>query len=163
MIDQSVKNFLSDENITNELKKHNKNVPIILFSSLTTTPEKLLYNIKISDGKGSIIFVGEEGKIGHWVCIKLYGRKRINYFDSYGYTPISARKNFIAGSQQYKILTYINTVLAYLFYKGYDIHYNNVPFQTIGDGSTDCGEWCIKYILYPFNLSLESFLHSVSE
>lgn len=92
-----------------------------------------------------ILFEGPEGN--HWVCLiknKKGGKKRLEYFNSYGVIPDDEKKdlplNFLERSKQSDNL--LSRILYEADKKGYEIHYNEKPLQKMIENNNTCGRHC---------------------
>lgn len=143
---------LSNEDI---FKILGKEIQFVRYNEL----ENLNLN-KIKSGGALILFEGPAGN--HWVCIlknKKGGKKRIEYFNSYGVIPDDEKKDlpekFLEASNQSQNL--LSRLLLDADKRGYEIHYNEKPMQNINvDENNTCGRHCAIRIMLS-NYPLEDY------
>ena len=87
---------------------------------------------------------------GHWTSLSFHpGEKRAYFFSSYGGKPDIEKNTWIptsdliASQQNANVL---NDGLKELAYRGWEIHYNQYPYQRIGDHTATCGIWCAAFL-----------------
>lgn len=92
---------------------------------------------------------------GHWCCLNKLDENTIEYFDPYGKfvddtlynIPMNFRK---ISNQYYPHLTWL------LYNSGYNIDYNEYPFQKHEKDIKTCGRWCAMRIICKF-MKLNTF------
>lgn len=97
-------------------------------------------------GRSMMLFLTENTNTGHWCCMMKKG-KRIDYYDPYGGKPdedmkwLSNNKKEELGEED-KLLTKL------LKESGYQVWYNNVPYQSESADVATCGRWSAMRLYY---------------
>lgn len=116
-------------------------------------------NIKDAMGEQGLIILYPvaSNNSGHWCCMfnnpiddKLY------FFDSYGYIPDNQLqfkcKSIEWDPDWFRYLTEL------MYNSGREIEYNEYQFQSMNEGITTCGYWCIARLMF-YYLNTEEFKH----
>lgn len=87
---------------------------------------------------------------GHWMGLRIYPeRHEIHFFSTYGGKPDAEKIEWIP---QYLLehsdqdLNVFNDGLKQLFYEGWNVHYNDHPYQFPRDGTATCGIWTAGFL-----------------
>lgn len=124
---------------------------LYLYSDLANDPRDAETVLR-SLGRNSLILYQDPDRMnsGHWVSLSFHPkRKEVYFFSSYGGMPdrekiswVNPYKLFLSG----QIRNVINDGLKSLAEKGWTIHFNDFPFQHVGDGSATCGIWSTAFL-----------------
>ena len=138
-LDQIIENAESILLSANDILEQTKNqVNILVYEDLL----KLNSIDEAFDGKMGLVLLYQNSRnSGHWCLLFKTGRNTIYFFDSYG----------IVMDSEIKWSRYLVTqgflqqpALSYLIKKSsYKLLQNTVRYQTLIDGSSTCGRWCI--------------------
>ena len=133
-------------------------VPIYLYSELCNTARqlgssRLLLDNLFSKHKKIIILLQhpDNPMSGHWIGLNFKPEKgEIYFFSSYGGLPDREKLEWMNPSILAKTGQDINILndglKSYAFDDGYVIHYNDVPYQKVGDDSATCGIWLAAFL-----------------
>lgn len=89
-------------------------------------------------------------KSGHWLGLNIFPElHKIYFFSSYGGKPDAEKIEWIPHlllvmSEQE--INALNDGLKQLFLEGWDVHYNEYPYQIPGDGTATCGIWTAGFL-----------------
>lgn len=141
-----------DVKLTGEdiLKLVNYQTKIINYNSLVNANS--IEEVLIPYGSVILLYEVQPG-IGHWTTVFFREGKRIEFFDPYGIKPDDERFK-IPSNMWYG--PFLSRLLLQAMDRGYEIEYNNYPFQEKGEGISTCGRW-VGVRLRKKNLSLEEF------
>ena len=95
-------------------------------------------------------------KEGHWIALRIKPEtKEIYFFSSYGGKPDFEKNIWIPKVlQRYsnQAENVFNDGMKYMFAReGWTVHYNDYPFQQIGDKSATCGIWAVAFLNMDMN------------
>ena len=150
---------LSDEDIM----RLNPNVKIILYEDVSKhrTLDELLHPYD------SVIILYEwkrtdDTSSGHYIAVNRVNNGMIEHFDSYAIKPDDELKQLKRASEAYKRMTkQDHKYLLDLYIKSpYTISYNHYPFQSLDEGVSTCGRYCVLRCLFRL-LPLEQFAHMI--
>lgn len=142
--------------------------PIYLYSDLckrmkeSGNPAKVLIDIFKKNLKNFILIQSpKDPHMGHWVSLSMDpNRGSIYFFSSYGGRP-DEEKNIwlspygrILSGQDVNLL---NDGMKELMLKGWEIHYNQYPYQRKGDKTATCGIWATAFL--NSNMNPDEFFH----
>ena len=101
---------------------------------------------------------------GHWTSLSFHPETReVYFFSSYGGKPDQEKIEWISADNRLRSnqnLNVFNDGLKTLMVRdGWTVHYNNYPFQKIGDHTATCGIWCAAFI--NSNLNPDQFVNYV--
>lgn len=125
---------------------------VIPYSSLARIPAKPVDILLYFLGRHNIILYQNPSLMnsGHWVSLSIYPEvKQAHFFSSYGGKPDEEkirwvpRADLIRSGQGRNIL---NDGLKELHRRGWEIHYNDYPFQKEGDDTASCGIWTVAFL-----------------
>lgn len=89
-------------------------------------------------------------KSGHWVSLSFHPKRRKAYFfSSYGGRPDEEKNRWLSPNSLYQSgqsANIINDILKELYLSGWEIHYNDYPFQHEGDRTATCGVWATAFL-----------------
>lgn len=107
-------------------------------------------------GRVLVLFETRAG-YGHWTLLHRIGKKKVEWFDSYGMFP-SDELNYISSSYR-KQSNQLREHLTYLLLNSTDkLSYNDHLFQ--GKGSATCGRWCVLRAVN-FTKGIDAFYKAV--
>lgn len=135
-----------------QMKKHS---PVVILKEILERSSKNF--ILIQDPK--------KMNSGHWVSLSMNPYlKDIYFFSSYGGKPDEEKNRWI--SPQGRILSgqdanLLNDGLKELMKEGWTIHYNQYPYQHIGDKTATCGIWAAAFM--NSNLNPDQFFEHTSK
>ncbi len=124
---------------------------IHLYSDLASDPRPA-HKIIETLGRNNIILYQDPSnmKTGHWVALSIHPETlEIFFFSSYGGKPDVekmqwvSRKRLIESGQVRNVL---NDGLKFFARHGWTIHYNDRPFQVVGDNTATCGVWSVAFL-----------------
>jgi hypothetical protein len=129
---------LSDRDINHSIRTN-----IIWYHDLNN-----IHNIDdIFINNSCVILIKNKG-MNHWVCVIKNGNY-IEFFDSYGNTENNLKnyfdKKYLKQTNQIK-----NNINKLMFYSNpnYELHYNNIKYQSDNQNIATCGRHCIIRIMY---------------
>ena len=134
----------------------NGEIPIFMYSDLCRFAKEhgALRLIKELYRRGTQVLIllqdPEKMMSGHWMSLSFFPKeKKIYFFSSYGGRPdeeknrwIDVLARFISGQD----MNALNDGLKDLYASGWEIHYNDYPFQKENDGSATCGIWTAAFL-----------------
>lgn len=123
----------------NDILEQTKNqVNILVYEDLL----KLNSIDEAFDGKPGLVLLYQNSRnSGHWCLLFKTGRNTIYFFDSYG-IPMDSEIKWSRYLVNQGFLQ--QPALSYLIKKSsYKLLQNTVRYQTLIDGSSTCGRWCI--------------------
>lgn len=124
---------------------------IYLYSDLCRDPRSAR-DIVLSLGRNSLILVQDpdDMKTGHWTSLSIHPeRKEIYFFSSYGGMPDKEKIQWVRRSKLIRsgqIRNVLNDGLKALAMEGWVIHYNDYPYQHVGDRTATCGIWATAFM-----------------
>lgn len=124
---------------------------ISLYSDLSSDPRPA-YQVLADLPRNNIILIQNPQRMntGHWVSLSFHPESReIFFFSSYGGKPDEEKNIWIpAGAQERsrQRRNVLNDGLKYFAQRGWTIHYNDVPYQVVGDDSATCGIWASAFL-----------------
>lgn len=127
------------------------NTHLYLYSDLARDPREAV-DIISSLGRNSIILYQDPSRMnsGHWVSLALHPeRKEAYFFSSYGGKPDEEKNRWISQQQlasSGQARNVLNDGLKEYMKKGWEIHYNDFPFQKAGDQTATCGVWSTAFL-----------------
>lgn len=132
-------------------------VPIVVYSELNERARKIgvetLLNEMFSKSDKYIILLQDPDKMnsGHWMGLvyKPDFKKRVYFFSSYGGKPDVEKKKWIPKSdlrRSRQNIDVFNDGLKKLNMRGWEIHYNDHPYQVEGDKTATCGIWTAAFL-----------------
>lgn len=88
---------------------------------------------------------------GHWTCLSFHPEKRqIYFFSSYGGKPDAEKNQWLPQDgllRSGQDLDVFNDGLKTLMLRdNWEIHYNQYPYQVVGDQTATCGIWCAGFL-----------------
>ena len=131
--------------------------PIYLYSELVkkmkeSDASEVLYDM-MRRNPNSLILVQDPKNLrsGHWTSLSFNPRKRdIYFFSSYGGKPDVEKNEWLPHAgllRSGQELNVFNDGLKKLMLRdGWTIHYNQYPYQTVGDNTATCGIWCAAFM-----------------
>lgn len=139
-----------------EMAKATLNAPIYLYSELCKQVKKhgirrvLSHMFSISPHSVILLQDPEKMSSGHWMSLSIHpGKKQIYYFSTYGGKP-DVEKNewmteddLLMSGQEPNIF---NDGLKDMQKSGWEIHYNDHPYQKPGDNTATCGIYTAAFI-----------------
>jgi len=140
IIENAEKVSLSENDI---LRLTNNQVNIVVYEDLL--------NFKsiddVFDGKQGIVLLFQNSKnVGHWTLLYRLKQKTLFFFDPYGFkmdSEIKWSKYLVQqGFLQQPTLSYL------IKNSPYKVLQNDIRYQTLSDGSSTCGRWCIVRFNY---------------
>lgn len=138
---------LSDEVI----KRLSPDINIVLYSELSNmTPAQVLKKMPL------VILYQVTKNTGHWTLLHKTP-EGIEFFDSYGYQP-DKQFNHISYQQPH----YIAKLLLTLHKSGYNINYNEYPFQESKPGINTCGRHVLIRHMYS-HLPIKKYKEKLDE
>lgn len=106
---------------------------------------------------------------GHWVSLSINPRlNTIYFFSSYGGKPDVEKNEWVSNddlirsNQDGNIL---NDGLKEFAKLGWEVHYNEFPYQIVGDKTATCGIWCVAFLnsdMNPTEFGVFNKLHNLS-
>ena len=131
-------------------------VPIHLYSDLAQlcerhTPIQVLANMFKRSNK-HIILLQDPDKMesGHWISVSKNPRKKEMYFFStYGGKPDVEKIKWISEEDRRRsnqLINVLNDGLEECQKHGWEIHYNDYPYQVEGDKSATCGIYTVAFL-----------------
>ena len=100
----------------------------------------------------NIILLQDPDKMssGHWVSLSVYPEIRKAYFfSSYGGKPDKEKNEWITKkklAESHQLRNVLNDGLKELAKEGWEIHYNDHPYQKVGDKTATCGIWATAFL-----------------
>lgn len=124
---------------------------IWLYSDLASDPRPAPV-ILSSMARNNLILMQNPNKMntGHWISLSFHPETRdIYFFSSYGGKPDEEKNRWI--SQELLVRSrqrrnVLNDGLKYFAQIGWTVHYNDVPYQRVGDQSATCGIWASAFL-----------------
>lgn len=140
IIEQAEKILLTANDI---LKQTNNQVQILVYEDLS----KIKSIDDAFNGKDGIVLLFQNTRnSGHWVLLYKLPKNIIYFYDPYGFkmdSEIKWSKYLVQqGFLQQPALSYL------IKNSPYKLLQNNVKYQTLTDGSSTCGRWCITRFNY---------------
>ena len=87
---------------------------------------------------------------GHWMGLEFDPKKNaIYFFSSYGGKPDVEKRRWLGKSgmnKSHQTVDVFNDGLKELLKKGWEIHYNDHPYQFEGDHTATCGIWTVAFL-----------------
>lgn len=130
--------------------------PIYLYSRLAKAVKQVgaeeVMRMLMAACKDSLILVQDPEKMntGHWTSLSFDQKnKKAYFFSSYGGKPDVEKNEWIPNHDLEKsdqVINVINDGLKRLAEKGWEIHYNQYPYQRVGDKTATCGIWCVAFM-----------------
>lgn len=132
-------------------------IPILLYSDLcrgfkeygALKTIKELYRLY---GEKMLILLQNPEKMnsGHWMSLTILPRERkIYFFSSYGGKPDEEKNKWLSYLEREKsgqVENVLNDGLKELHMLGWDIHFNDYPYQLDGDNTATCGLWTAAFL-----------------
>lgn len=124
---------------------------LFLYSDLVRrgrSPEQLLKIL----GRNNLILVQDPKRMnsGHWTSLSFVpSQQKAFFFSSYGGKPDEEKVRWIsyeALRDSGQLPNIINDLLKYLYLNGWEIHYNDYPYQVEGDRTATCGIWASAFM-----------------
>ena len=139
--DLDVSYALDDDDIEKILGKD-----IFIFTYPYLNEVQHINDVFDSQGRSMMLFLTEDQNTGHWCCLFKKGQ-RIDYYDPYSGKPDEDMKWLTEDKkeelgQEDKILTKL------LKESGYQVWYNNVPYQSESTHVATCGRWSAMRLYY---------------
>lgn len=131
--------------------------PIYVYSNLVKEMKRkgadnVLYSL-LKKNRDSLILVQDPQQMnsGHWTSLSFHPEnKKIYFFSSYGGKPDIEKNLWIPHDDLIRSgqdLNVLNDGLKTLMIRdGWEIHYNQYPYQKIGDNTATCGIWCAAFM-----------------
>lgn len=131
--------------------------PIYMYSKLVSLmrrygAKQVLYKMA-SQNRDALILVQDpkNPRSGHWTSLSFHpDTKEAFFFSSYGGKPDVEKNQWIARDgllRSGQDLNVFNDGLKQLMVEdGWLIHYNQIPYQKVGDNTATCGIWCAAFI-----------------
>lgn len=156
-----------EQDYINQLKKYslsNTDIDYILNpDTKINTLEQIneVFHIdEIFDKKGRcILFYRTYHQLeGHWIAL-LKRSNIIEYFDSYGSSPMETAKTLnVSESEDKKLNGGYHILLRKIRDAGYDMVYNNIRFQDMNNNVATCGRHAVLRLIF-YKLDIEQFQH----
>lgn len=135
--------------------------PIYLYSELVDRMRQkgaasVLYDMA-QRNLDSLILIQDPKKptSGHWTSLSFHPRTReIYFFSSYGGKPDVEKNKWIPRDgliRSGQALNIFNDGLKAMVKNGWCVHYNQYPYQVVGDRTATCGIWCAAFLNYGRN------------
>lgn len=124
---------------------------LYLYSDLASDPRPPI-EVLMSMSRDNIILLQnpDNMKSGHWVSLSFRPELRsVYFFSSYGGMPDREKMFWLSESKRKRSGQYRNVLndgLKVLAQNGWTIHYNDYPFQRIGDKTATCGIWATAFM-----------------
>lgn len=133
------------------------NPPIYLYSELVKMMrEKGAANVlyaMMRRNHDSLILVQDPKNLrsGHWTSLSFHpDKKEVYFFSSYGGKPDAEKNEWLPASGLFSSgqdLNVFNDGLKTLMKRdGWEVHYNQYPYQVVGDNTATCGIWCAAFM-----------------
>lgn len=136
-------------------------VPILLYSDLCRLAESHGSNRMLAHlfkrSNDNIILLQDPAKMssGHWIAVsRIPSKKQIYFFSTYGGKPDKEKIRWIPEDELIESGQYKNIFiegLKNLQEHGWEIHYNNYPFQKEGDNTATCGIYTVAFLKSKMN------------
>ena len=134
----------------------NHKVPIHLYSDLCKLAKKhgisrvLAHMFKYSEKNVILLQDPDDMNSGHWFCVlRNIPKKEIYFFSTYGGKPDVEKISWIPEDdlrESDQFLNLFNDGLRDLQKHGWEIHYNDFPYQKKGDETAFCGVMTAAFI-----------------
>lgn len=138
-------------------KAVNGDVPVYLYSDLCkrmkgTSSFDVLEGM-MNQSLKNIILIQDPNKMnsGHWTSLSFYPRRKEAYFfSSYGGMPDREKMQWISDDDLQRSGQSPNIfndgLKDFVTKKGWTIHYNQYPYQKVGDSTATCGIWMAAFL-----------------
>lgn len=130
--------------------------PIYKYSDLCKIAEQIgtveMLNMMFKRSKDNIILLQDPKQMnsGHWISVSQNPvKKEIYFFSTYGGRPDREKLQWIAKDdllESGQKLNIFNDALHEYQKNGWEIHYNNFPYQTEGDNTAYCGIYTVAFL-----------------
>lgn len=133
------------------LRASPKGTKLYLYQDLALDPRPA-EDIVLSLGRNVIVLYQDPDNLqkGHWVSLKIKPEKReIYFFSSYGGMPDREKNTWVPHRKLVRTFqdrNVLNDGLKQLMIRGWTIHYNDFPFQRVGDKTATCGLWSSAFL-----------------
>lgn len=133
------------------MKASPKGTEMFLYSDLCSRPGSA-YDILCSLPRNSIILLQNPDKMnsGHWVSLSFHPEtKEVYFFSSYGGMPDREKNKWLSMEGRRRsgqVRNLLNDGLKQFAKRGWQIHYNDYPYQIEGDSTATCGIWATAFM-----------------
>lgn len=130
--------------------------PIYLYSQMCENVERSGVGRVLSDlfskSPKAVILLQNPSRMssGHWMGLSIKpATKEIYFFSSYGGRPDFEKNEWLSEDsriQSGQNTNALNDGLKQMAERGWKVHYNDHPYQFVGDGSATCGIWTAAFL-----------------
>lgn len=147
----------SGEEMQYAVKLDGRKVPIVLYSDLCRMfesfgPPRTIQQLYKHMGSKILILLQNPEKLnsGHWMSLTIVPRrKEIYFFSSYGGKPDEEKNRWLSYFDRKtsgQLQNVLNDSLKELHISGWNVHFNDHPYQVEGDGTATCGIWTAAFL-----------------
>ena len=118
-------------------------------------------NILDTKGRAILLYNTTDMNTGHWVCLIKRGKRTMEFFDPYGFSPDTQQYRLGAGIDNRKFEQHDNDLTRLLHESKYKVYFNNHSFQDRKNPEmATCGRHCVMRLIH-YKKTLPTYLKKI--